>query len=150
MPTKMSKNQNFENHAKYFPLHHFFIMPLALILFGWTVVRMDFSSSEASFTSIYQLLLAFVVFVISYLPRIYAIKNQNRIIRLEMRQRYFRLTGSTLYDTEEKLSSAQLIALRFAGDKELLALIDKTIKENTAPKEIKKSIKNWQADHHRV
>ncbi|WP_175499663.1 DUF6526 family protein [Algoriphagus aquimarinus] len=146
----MSKTQNFENHAKLYPLHHFIIMPMALIYLGWTVVRTDFSSSTSVAESIYQLLLAFLILLISYLPRIYAIKNQNRIIRLEMRQRYFHLTGSTFYDIEIQLTSAQIIALRFAGDDEILALIDKSIKENTTPKEIKKSIKNWKADHHRV
>ncbi|MEP0713051.1 DUF6526 family protein [Algoriphagus sp.] len=146
----MSETQNFENHAKYFPLHHFFILPLALIFLGWTMIRLDFSSSEAISNSIYQFLLAFVVFLSSYLPRIYAIKNQNRIIRLEMRQRYYHLTGSQFLEKEQQLKSSQIIALRFAGDGEILALIDKTIKENTPPKEIKKSIKNWTADHHRV
>lgn len=146
----MLKTQNFENHAKYYPLHHFFILPLALIFLGWTVVRMDFSTSESISESCYQFLLAFTLLLISYLPRIYALKNQNRIIRLEMRQRYFHLTGTSFYEKENQLNSAQIIALRFAGDEEILALMDKTIKENTSPKEIKKSIKNWKADHHRV
>jgi len=146
----MSKTQNFQNHAKYYPLHHFFILPLALILFVWTIVRLDFNSSDSISTSIYFLLLGFIVLLISYLPRIYAIKNQNRVIRLEMRQHYFYLTGNTFYEKEKLLTSAQIIALRFAGDNEILVLIDKTIKENTAPKEIKKSIKNWKEDHHRV
>jgi hypothetical protein len=150
MPQKMSKTQNFENHAKFYPFHHFVIMPLALIFFIWTIIRTDFSNSDTIIDSIYFLLPSFLILLISVLARLYAIKNQDRVIRLEMRQRYFHLTGTTLYDTEDKLSSAQLIALRFAGDNELLALIDKTIKENTAPKEIKKSIKNWKPDHHRV
>src|SRR5690606_26708718 len=124
--------------------------PLALILFVWTIVRLDFNSSDSISTSIYFLLLGFIVLLISYLPRIYAIKNQNRVIRLEMRQHYFYLTGNTFYEKEKLLTSAQIIALRFAGDNEILVLIDKTIKENTAPKEIKKSIKNWKEDHHRV
>ena len=69
---------------------------------------------------------------------------------MEMRQRYFFLTGKTLYEKENLITSAQLIALRFAGDDELIDLMEKAIKENTTPKEIKKSIKNWMADHHRV
>lgn len=150
MPILMSKTQNFENHAKLYPFHHFIIMPMALIYLGWTVVRTDFSSSSSISDSIYQLLLAFLIFLTSYLPRIYAIKNQNRIIRLEMRQRYFYLTGTPFYEKEIQLTSSQIIALRFAGDDEILDLMDKAIKENTAPKEIKKSIKNWTADHHRV
>lgn len=146
----MSKAQNFDNHSKYYPFHHFFILPLALIFLGWTVVRMDFSTSDTISESIYQLLFAFIIFLISYLPRIYALKNQNRIIRMEVRQRYYELTGDQFYEKENQLTPAQIIALRFAGDEEILALVDTSIKENTAPKEIKKSIKNWKADHHRV
>ena len=67
-----------------------------------------------------------------------------------MRQRYFQLTGLPFYEKENQLTPAQIIALRFAGDEEILALVDTSIKENTSPKEIKKSIKNWKADHHRV
>lgn len=144
------KIQNFQNHPKIYPLHHFIIMPLALIFLGWTVSRMDFSSSQTISESFYFLLLGLIVLLISYLPRIYALKNQNRIIRLEMRQHYFYLTGTPFYENEGKLTSAQIIALRFAADDEILSLMEKAIKENTAPKEIKKSIKNWKADHHRV
>ncbi|WP_086540462.1 DUF6526 family protein [Algoriphagus antarcticus] len=146
----MPKTQNFENHAKYYPLHHFFIMPMALLFLGWTAARMDFSSSQSISESIYLGLLAFLVLLISLLTRLYAIKNQNRIIRLEMRQRYFYLTGSPFYKKESQLTSAQIIALRFAGDDEILELMDKSIKDNLVPKEIKKSIKIWNADHHRV
>ncbi|MEB2775789.1 DUF6526 family protein [Algoriphagus sp. D3-2-R+10] len=146
----MSKKQDFQNHAKYYPFHHFFILPLTLFFFGWTVVKIDFSSSEAISDSIYFLLLGFIILLISYLPRIYALKNQNRIIRLEMRQHYFNLTGTPFHEKENQLTSAQIIALRFAGDDEILALIDKSIKENTISKEIKKSINNWKADYHRV
>lgn len=150
MPYKMKSAQNFQNHAKYYPLHHFFILPLTLVFLGWTVIKMDFSNSDAISESIYQFLSAFIILLISYLPRIYALKNQNRIIRLEMRQRFLELTGTTFYEKEKQLSPAQIIALRFAGDDEILALIEKSIDEKTAPKEIKKSIKNWKADHHRV
>lgn len=67
-----------------------------------------------------------------------------------MRQRYFHLTGTPFSAKESRLTLAQIIALRFAGDDEILALIDKSIRENTAPKEIKKSIKNWTPDYNRV
>lgn len=146
----MSKTQNFENHARYYPLHHFFIMPLAFVFLVWTVMRMDFSTPESTSESLYLGLLALIVVLISLLSRLYAIKNQNRIIRLEMRQRYFYLTGTPFYEKEKELSSAQIIALRFAGDEELVVLIEKAIQENTIAKDIKKSIKNWKADYHRV
>ncbi|SMP01868.1 hypothetical protein SAMN06265367_10149 [Algoriphagus winogradskyi] len=123
---------------------------MGLLFLGWTIFRIDFNSHQSASDSLYFILLGLIIFLISYLPRIYAIKNQNRIIRMEMRQRYFQLTGKAFYEKENKLSPSQIIALRFAGDDELLALIDKTIQENTTPKEIKKSVSNWQADHHRV
>ena len=150
MSNKMTPAQNFQNHAKYYPFHHFFIMPLALLFLGWTVIKMDFSDSDTISQSIYHLLLALIVLLISYLPRIYALKNQNRIIRLEMRQRFMELAGTTFYEKEKQLSLAQIIALRFAGDDEILDLIEKSINEKNTPNEIKKSIKNWKADHHRV
>jgi hypothetical protein len=150
MSYNMTKKQNFENHAKLYPFHHFVIMPMALVFLGWTVARMDFSSSQSISESIYFLLLGFTLLLTSLLIRIYALKNQNRIIRMEMRQRYFYLTGTPFYEKESKLTSAQIIALRFAGDDEIIALMDKSIKENIAPKEIKKNIKNWKADYHRV
>jgi hypothetical protein len=48
------------------------------------------------------------------------------------------------------LSTAQIVALRFASDEELLALIDRTINEKMAPKAIKQAIVNWKADYRRV
>jgi hypothetical protein len=84
------------------------------------------------------------------LARIYALKNQDRIIRMEMRQRYFELAGKPFKDHEKKLRLSQIIALRFASDEELLPLIEKTIEEDLRSKEIKKSIKNWQEDRRRV
>tara|TARA_R110002051_G_scaffold126484_2_gene200108 strand:- start:220 stop:405 length:186 start_codon:yes stop_codon:yes gene_type:complete len=59
------------------------------------------------------------------------------------------ITPSTFYNKKSLLTSAQLTALRFAGDNEILTLVDKAIKDNTPSKE-KKSIKNWKTAHHRV
>lgn len=67
-----------------------------------------------------------------------------------MRLRYFELTGNSFSALEEKLKLSQIIALRFARDEELLALIDKTMKENLSNKDIKKAIKKRKADLMRV
>lgn len=69
---------------------------------------------------------------------------------MEMRLRYFHLTGVPFYPKEKQLRLGQLIALRFAGDEELLDLIEKTITEGLPPKEIKRLVKDWQGDYRRV
>ncbi len=144
------KTQNFQNHARYYPFHHFVVTPLTLFYLGWTVYRMDFSSSESTMLSLYQLLGAFILVLLPLLSRIYALKTQNRIILMEMRQRYFHLTGVPFYSKETKLKLGQIIALRFAGDEELMDLMEKAITTNLSPKEIKTQIKNWQGDYRRV
>ena len=44
----------------------------------------------------------------------------------------------------------QIIALRFAGDDEFVALAKKAVAEKMTSKEIKMAINNWKADDHRV
>jgi multidrug transporter EmrE-like cation transporter len=150
LPNSVMKTQNYENHTRIYPLHHLVITPLTLIFLGWTVYRMDFSTAQSIWTSVYFLLGAVVIALISLLTRIYAIKSQNRTILVEMRQRYFHLTGSPFYTKEIQLSEGQIIALRFAGDEELVSLIERAITENLSPKDIKLAIKNWQGDYRRV
>ncbi|GAA0881323.1 hypothetical protein GCM10009119_42930 [Algoriphagus jejuensis] len=144
------KSQNYSNHARVYPFHHLFITPATLIFLGWTVYRMDFSTSESIWTSIYFLLGAVVLAMLPLLSRIYAIKTQNRIILMEMRQRYFHLSGTPFYPKENQLGLSQIIALRFAGDEELIDLVEKAIKDKLTPKEIKLQVKNWQGDYRRV
>lgn len=144
------KNQNFQNHARYYPFHHFVVTPLTLFYLGWTVYQMDFSSIDSMMTSLYQLLGAIILVLLPLLARIYALKTQNRIILMEMRQRYFHLTGDPFYTKENRLKLGQIIALRFANDEELLDLMEKAIAKNLTPKEIKSQIKNWQGDYRRV
>jgi hypothetical protein len=144
--------QNYNNHARYYPLHHFLITPLTLIYLIWTIV--NFGSAIASGNGInenlYHLIGAVILFLLPVLARIYALKNQDRIIKLEMRQRYFEMTGESFTTKEKKLRLSQIIALRFTSNGELLPLIDRAIKEAMKPKEIKKSIKNWEEDRGRV
>lgn len=144
------KTQNYKNHARIYPFHHLVVTPLSLIFLGWTVYRMDFSTSESILTGAYMMLGAITLAMLPLLARIYALKTQNRIIVMEMRQRYFHLTGLPFYPKENQLRLGQIIALRFAGDEELLPLIEKAIKEKLSPKEIKLQVKDWQGDYRRV
>lgn len=98
--------------------------------------------------------MAAVIFLITWLAVMvrmhYALGNQNRIVRLEMRLRYYILTGKRFEQIEERLDFKQIAALRFAPDEELPALLDKAIKEHLSPDEIKRNIINWLPDKMRV
>lgn len=100
--------------------------------------------------SYFNSLVAIGLVITALVARLYALTLQDRLIRLEMRQRYFELTGKRFAEVESKLTFKQIIALRFASDEELLTLIDRTLKENLAPKQIKQAIKNWVPDNKRV
>ena len=139
-------NQDYENHTRYYHLHHFIVLPLAFFLFIWTI---ELTLEDLVDNWLY-LVVGVLFILISFITRIYANKNQDRIIRLEMRLRYFQLTNLPFTEKENLLSIKQIVALRFAGDNELLGLIDKTILEDLKPKEIKKSIVEWQGDFLRV
>ncbi len=80
----------------------------------------------------------------------YALTLQNKIVRTELRYRYFVITGTRLEVFEKDLSEGQLFALRFASDEELPSMVQRAIAENLSPNAIKKAIVNWYPDHHRV
>ncbi|WP_158857011.1 DUF6526 family protein [Lunatibacter salilacus] len=144
--------QTYSNHIRYYPLHHFVITPLSLVFLSWSIYNLAEAYVDRSDLSFYIYLLvgAIILFLIPVIARIYALKNQNRIIRLEMRLRYFQLTGKSFSEMEKKLSLSQLIALRFAGDGELVPLMEKAIDQNLKALSIKKAITDWQGDYLRV
>ncbi len=80
----------------------------------------------------------------------YALILQNRIVRLEIRYRYFTLTGKRFEEIEYKLTDDQIFALRFAPDEEFLPLLEDAIKNNLTGDSIKKAIVHWKADYNRV
>jgi hypothetical protein len=142
--------QNYSNHTKYYAPHHLVFYPVILLATIYCV-RCSFKYFDQHFQWM-TIAVAFVVigWLSFMLRQHYALGNQNRILRLEMRLRYFILTNKKMDELESKLSFGQIAALRFASDEELLPLIDKALKENLSPKSIKKSIKNWVADDMRV
>ena len=143
------KRQTFENHIRYYTPHHFVYYPVVILFLIFSVYT--------AFTSEDQLIWAFIsaIFVVLFclafmLRQHYALTLQNRIVRLELRYRYFSLTGNRLEYFENRLSDEQLFALRFAPDDELKDLIEKVLLENLSGTEIKKAIKLWKGDYHRV
>lgn len=142
--------QNYSNHIKYYAPHHFIFLPLMVIL----IVVGVWKGCTAEQNNLVWWLFAITSFCILYLAVMlrqhYALGNQDRIVKLEFRLRYFELFGEGSKEIEGRLSFAQIAALRFANDNEFKPLLEKCLKENTNPKKIKQSIQNWQADNMRV
>ena len=93
------------------------------------------------------LLIALALILAVLMVRRYALALQNRIIRLEMQTRLMRLNRGADFD---RLGMPQLVALRFASDAELPALIDKALAEKLNPDQIKRAVTNWQGDYMRT
>jgi hypothetical protein len=139
--------QNYEHHRKMDPIFHFGIIFLGLVTLILSVVFFFQHLGSQWLLSVIVLGFALMLLLITVRLRGYALQLQDRIIRNEENFRYYRLTGNQL---DPKLSLKQVIALRFAGDEEYLELVERAKLENLSPDDIKKAIRHWSADHHRV
>ena len=147
----MSK-QSYSNHTRYHPLYHFFLVPATLLftaLSFYYFVQKGFYEKQWV-EGIYFLLAGCIATVIVILVRGYALRVQDRLIRVEIKSRYLASTGTHLNGLEKSLRTSQLIALRFASDEELPRLIEQTIQEDLSTSEIKKRIKKWKGDYYRI
>jgi hypothetical protein len=136
--------QSFENHVKWVPAFHFFVLPVFLLNIFWSIYRLVRGFSAESAVS---LVLALAFFVLAFYARIFALAVQDRLIRLEMRLRMQQLLPQELRPRIPDFTVDQLVALRFASDAELPGLCRKVLDGKIADrKAIKKMIQNWQPD----
>ena len=141
--------QNFKNHGRYVPMYHF-ILPTAILalIIGSTINLFDACrKNDGLYSASLICLTSLVMLFVWYFSRSFALKAQDRAIRAEENLRHFIATGKAL---DSRLSMGQIIALRFAGDDEFVALAQKAVAENMSSKDIKAAIKNWKADNDRA
>jgi hypothetical protein len=86
------------------------------------------------------------VIVLLLISREYTTRLQDRIIRLEMRVRGAQLLSAQQQAALSRLSKPQVVALRFASDAELPALLERAEREHLTADQIKRAIKDWVAD----
>lgn len=141
--------QNFKNHAKFVPLYHFITPTVILaIIIGSGVNLYDACKNETGLYSASLIsLLSIVLLVIWFYVRAFALKAQDRAIRAEENFRHYVATGKPF---DSRLTTRQIIGLRFAGDDEFIALAKRAVDENLTEKQIKQAIQNWKADNYRA
>ena len=139
--------QNFSNHKRLDPLFHFFILPVFAITVIVAIVHLVRRPGlHSAWLVVFIIAALFAVFKI----RLYALKVQDRVIRLEERLRLASLLDAALRPRIAELTESQLVALRFASDAELPALAARALNEKLAAADIKKAVQQWRPDYWRV
>lgn len=142
------KRQDHRNHRRFFPLFHFVASPITAFYFIHSVVHAVQRPSGAHWM---EAAYAGAIFAGVLASRMMALTVQNRLIRLEMRLRLREVLPPALAARIGELRVKQLIALRFASDAEMPALVERTLAgEFAKPRDIKAAVKDWQPDHLRV
>jgi hypothetical protein len=139
--------QSLKNHARLDPLYHFF---LTWIFMANVVIAIVYAVHHFCFYSVWLVVLAVAAFLALFKLRLYPLKVQDRVIRLEERLRLQALAPPEWHAQIYRLTEDQLIALRFAGDDEVVALAKQALEENLTRRQIKERIKSWRADTWRV
>ena len=139
--------QNYANHRRFVPAFHFFTLPVLLLNVGYQVTQ---SVRYFSAATVIAALTAVAILLAALFGRLFALKVQDRVIRLEMRLRLTQILPADLRERIAELSPDQLVGLRFAGDAEITELARKALNERTRKDDLKKAVTNWQADELRA
>lgn len=140
--------QNYDNHAKFVPAYHFVAFPLIAVNAVWSLYR---AATSPSMDSVVAALAGIAFVIVFFFARIFALRVQDRVIRVEMRLRLREALPVGLHDRIGAFTTDQLVALRFAGDAELPDLAQAVLRDNIQDKKtIKRMIRDWKADHERA
>ena len=143
------EKQNLNNYIRFYAPHHFVFYPVASILM-FASMYFSFTQPETLIWAFISVSFLFIILLSLMLRQHYALTLQNRIVRLEVRYRFFTLTGKRLDETYPGLRDSQIFALRFAPDEEFVALAARVFTENLSGEKTKKNIVNWKGDYERV
>lgn len=138
-------DQSFENHT-HLPVHTAvaWLFSLAALVL-WVMPWFGYQTRDWA-----GLMLILATLQLGWISRVYTVKLQDRIIMLEVKVRAAELLTAGADAQLAKLTPKQIAALRFAGDDEFGALLERAARENLDPKTIKAAVRNWRPDLHRT
>jgi hypothetical protein len=143
----MPDTQSYRSHARFDPPFHFFVFPVLLIN---AIVSIVIAVRTPDAYAVWSVVVAFALAGMALKMRLYALRNQDRLIRIEERLRMQSLLAEPLRARISELTIDQCIGLRFASDGELAGLVERALRENLNRKQIKQAVQTWRADHCRI
>jgi hypothetical protein len=146
----MSQPQNYKNHGRLHPTFHFFLIPIMLANLVESINYCVHHYAQHRHLAPWYIVMSVALFVLTGTTRGYALKVQDRIIRLEERLRIASLVSASELVELESLTMKQYIGLRFASNPELPDLARRAIREKLTEKQIKQAVVSWRADDDRV
>jgi hypothetical protein len=146
----MSSPQSYAHHTRWDPPFHFFVLPVFVLAVLASIVHLFLHFRRSPIHSILLVIFAVAVLIAIFKIRLNALKVQDRLIRLEERLRLAVVLPEALRPRIPELTESQLIALRFASDAELPALVQRTLTERLSRDQIKRAVQNWRPDNFRV
>ena len=139
-------SQNYANHKRIDPGYHYVAFGLWILLMVVACMH-AFHHIPGSKTMI--VLLVFLI-ILMFKTRLYALRVQDRVIRLEETLRMKALLPADQQGDIARLRPGQFVALRFASDVELAERVAEALRDNLKSEEIKKRIQTWRPDEFRV
>jgi hypothetical protein len=139
--------QSYENHSQRVPVM-LSICVVFLLAFFWHAYQLFLHPSVGPFV---DMLVAAALVLLPFVQRRFTLRVQDRLIRLEMRLRLREVLPASMHGQIASLAPRHLVALRFAGDDELAALVNEVLANpDMTSSAIKQRVKNWQADYLRA
>ncbi|MGI4829753.1 MAG: DUF6526 family protein [Janthinobacterium lividum] len=132
------------------PSTHYILTPIFLVSFGYAIYLTAHSRHENPVLYPWLIVLFFALILLNMQSRLYALRLQDRIIRLEEHLRLASLLPAAEQASLRSLTTPQLIGLRFASDAELPSLATRAATEGLSTAAIKEAITSWRRDDARV
>lgn len=143
----MPQPQTYANHVRLVPLYLAALIAL-FINASWSLYDLI---GGVTIASVRAAVVAVALVVVALYARSFALRAQDRIIRLEVRLRLREVLPVYLQPRIAALTINQLVALRFAGDRELPGLVTRVLTDGIQDRKIiKQMVTDWQADDLRV
>lgn len=147
MAIDLERPQSYANHRAIAGVY----LAAGIVLAADFVVRAVQAVRDPQATTIWAVVAGAALLVVWQVSRGKALVVQDRVIRLETRLRLERVLPPEQRADVARLSLGQLVALRFASDAELPALVRHVLAQGTTDRdEIKRRVMDWQADWLRV